>query len=256
MRVPIHIVETRREQIAEWLQRHAYAPTTEVCRKFNISEATARRDLRVLADRNQIVRTYGGALSEFNQRFASFNERRSREQKAKKKIAEKALALIKPDQTCYLDAGTTIYALAEALQQQPVSPLRIVTNSLPVAEILAPISGISVFLLGGQLLPKQSVLFGKSTRKALAFYEIDQAFIGAEGFDDHGLSNSQKDVVIFQRAAIEHSQKTIACLDKSKLDHAASVFLTSWEKIDSLITNADADSLRERGIPEQKIISV
>ena len=40
-----------------------------------MSEATARRDLVVLAGRNQIVRTHGGALSEYNRRFPSFRER-------------------------------------------------------------------------------------------------------------------------------------------------------------------------------------
>jgi hypothetical protein len=57
MKVPLHIVLARRERLATWLQQHSYVPLSEVCAQFQISEATARRDLSVLAAGNHIRRT-------------------------------------------------------------------------------------------------------------------------------------------------------------------------------------------------------
>ena len=256
MKVHAHIVRGRREQLATWLQQHSYAALQEVCKQFKISEATARRDLRVLEKEKKIVRTYGGALAEFNRRFASFHNRLSSHAAAKRQIAQATLQFIRPEQTCFFDAGTTIYALAQALQQSPITPLTIVTHSLPVAEILATVSGIDVHLLGGQFLPKQSMLFGKATRKSLSFYEIDQAFLCAEGFDDQGLWNSQKDVVAFQQAVIARAKLTFSCLDESKFNHSEPIFLAPWKNIDKFVTNADSTTLRKlSSIPKQKVIS-
>src|SRR3954468_24639264 len=115
MKVAMHIVEGRREKLAQLLRQHQYMPLSELCARLSISEATARRDLAALAEQKTITRTYGGALMEYDQRFASFRERLHPHREKKQRIAQAALALLKPGATCFLDAGTTIFALAEAL---------------------------------------------------------------------------------------------------------------------------------------------
>ena len=77
MRVPIHVVEARREKLAALIERYRYLPIGELCRRLDVSEATARRDLAALASRNKVKRTHGGALAEFNERFPSFHERQA-----------------------------------------------------------------------------------------------------------------------------------------------------------------------------------
>jgi len=248
MKVPIHIVEARREQMAAWMQQHGHASVQAICAAFDISEATARRDLAALERGRQVVRTYGGALAEYNLRFPSFQERRQQEWKAKQVIAEKVLRLIRPGQTVFLDAGTTLYAVAEAFLRHPVTPLEVVTNNLPVAETLASISGIRVHLLGGELLARQSALVGKLTCTALAHHRFDLAFLGAEGMDRAGLWNSQSELVTLQQRVMERAEGTIACVDAGKLQRQAPVFLASWERVDRLVTNADATALAGAGI--------
>ena len=249
MKVPQHIVNARRQQLAAWMQQHGHASLQEICTRFDISEATARRDLAALAAEKQIVRTYGGALAEYNHRFASFRERQEKEAGAKARIGAKAWRWIRPGDTIYLDAGTTVYAIAEALQRDPVEPLTVVTNSLPVADILASVPRLRVHLLGGELLPRQSVLIGEMARKALEFYRIDVAFMGAQAADSLGLWNSQAEVVAFQRRLLEAAGAAVFCLDESKLDHQAPVFLADWKETDALITNASPRRLAALGIP-------
>ena len=178
MKVPLHIVSARREKLAAWLQQHSYVPLNEVCSRFQISEATARRDLAALASGNQIRRTHGGALADYNHRFPSFIERQRISAEAKRAIAIQARKLIEPGKTYFFDAGTTIFAIAEELQRSPVTPLTAITNSLPVAELLAPIgSDIRVRSASAASCCRrgQSALVGRTARMALEFYKIDTA---------------------------------------------------------------------------------
>jgi DeoR/GlpR family transcriptional regulator of sugar metabolism len=251
LKVPFHIVAARRQKLAAWLLHHSYVPINEVCTRFQISEATARRDLAALASGKQIRRTHGGALADYNHRFPSFMERQRVASGGKKAIAREALAMITPGSTCFFDAGTTIFAIAEELQRMPVTPLTAITNSLPVAELLAPAEGIGVYLLGGELLPRQSALVGRAARMALEFYNIDLAFLGAEGADSEGVWNSQEQVVEFQKRVIGGARQAILCADARKLGRRAPVFLARWKEIDRLLTDAKPSEAVTAGIPVQ-----
>ena len=244
MKVPFHIVEERRRQLAEHLQQHAYAPLREVCARFKVSEATARRDLAALAARKQIVRTHGGALTEYNRRFPSFRQREGHNAAAKARIAAAARDLIQPRTTCFLDFGTTAYALAEAIRRKPVIDLNVVTNSLPVADLLTTVLGTRVYLLGGELLPRQSALLGGPARKALRFYSIDQAFLGAEAADTAGVWNSQSELVSLQQKVLEEASCSVLCIDASKLKHTAPAFLAPWTGFNLVVTDATARDMK------------
>ena len=249
MKVPLHIVLARRERLAAMIAEHGYMPVGELCRRLEVSEATARRDLAALANEKKIKRTYGGAVSEYDNRYPSFNERRERARDAKNTIAQAALRFITPGLTYFLDNGTTIYAIAEAFRARPVTPVSIVTSNIPVGEMLASIPDVQVFLLAGQLLPRQSVLLGKTSLKSLQFWHFDTAFLSAEAMTPEGLWNSQPAIIEQQKAVVSRSARSVFCLDAKKLNLAAPHFLFPWSKIDSLLTDAPYDALLEAGIP-------
>lgn len=248
MKVPLHVVTARRAELARLLQQQRYLPLAELCARLGISEATARRDLAVLARDKIITRTRGGALVDFNQRFPSFRERQFRASLAKRQMAVAAVPLIKPGMTVFFDAGTTTYAIAEALTVQPVARVTALTNNLPVAEMLAEVPDMDVELVGGQYLARQSVLFGDQARRSLRLWKMHLAFLGAEGMSPAGLWNSQRDVVAFQRTVADRSPRTICCLDATKLGQEAPEFLLPWSKVDGLLTDATAEQLKTAGI--------
>ncbi|HEY5752409.1 MAG TPA: DeoR/GlpR family DNA-binding transcription regulator [Chthoniobacterales bacterium] len=252
MKVPLHLVEARRQQLAALLQQRSYLPIQEVCSLLQVSEATARRDLRALAREKRIVRTFGGAVSDFNQRFASFRERQTQFRDAKNRIAAGARQLVQPSTTIYLDAGTTVAALAEALRHKPVTPLRVVTHSLPAAETLAGVEGVTVFLTGGHFLNRQSILLGPEAGKALAFYTIDVAFLGAEAADKNGVWNSTEEVVHHQQIALKRARHHALCLDASKFGHTAPAFLKAWSGVETLVTDLPETELLKLASPIPK----
>jgi DeoR/GlpR family transcriptional regulator of sugar metabolism len=249
MRVAKHVVEARRRKLGELLQRHRYLGIADLCKEFGISEATVRRDLVFLEKSHLITRTYGGALADYNLRFPSFRSRRSTGTEGKYSIAQQALELLKPESVIYLDAGTTIFALAEAIRVAPVRPLTCVTSNLPAADLLSEVDGVDVYLLGGQLLRRQSVLLGDEACRSAGYWKFDLALLGAEGMTREGVWNSSPAVVALQKAVLAQSRSSAVLLDRTKLGRTAPSFLGGWETITALITDAPAEVLIEEGIP-------
>jgi DeoR/GlpR family transcriptional regulator of sugar metabolism len=248
MKVASSIIAARRESLAELLQSHRYLPLAEVCARLGISEATARRDLRVLVRENKITRTYGGALGHFDATFTSFADRRVVDRDVKARLARKALAFIKEDTTCFFDGGTTVFALAEAVYRAPIAGLHAVTNSLPVAEMLGR-ADIEVHLLGGRFLQRQSLLLGADTRRAARQWKFDLVFLGAEGLSRGGIWASEPEVAAFQKTLIAQARQVIVCAHAAKLDRETGVFLSPWTPKFQLVTDVSVTQRMRRGLP-------
>lgn len=248
MKRPRAEVEARRDALAAMLRDEGYLPISRISERLGVSEPTLRRDLAALAHTNRITRTRGGALADQDPRFPTFAQRRSEFRDGKRRIAESALRLIMPGQTCFFDAGTTVAELAEALVRSPVPGLRVVTPSLPVAEILREAGQIEVFIPGGQLLPRQSVLLGSMAERALTEWQFDIGFFGIQGFNARGLWNTQEPVVRMQRVAARQAKRLIACADASKLGRDGSVFFCRWSAKVEIATDASVSDLRAASI--------
>ncbi len=253
MKVAMHVIKARRARLAELLVERQYMPLSELCERLNISEATARRDLAALAEDQVLTRTWGGALGgalrDYNERFRSFGERQALASEAKRAIARAAVGLVQAGQTCFLDAGTTVLAVAEELLAHAPRPLTVVTNNLPVAETLsAATDEVTVHLLGGQYFARQRLVLGKQAQRALRLWKYDVAFLGAEGMDAEGLWNSHEDVVALQRQVAAATPQVGFCVDAGKCGRQAPAFLLPWTAVKRLVSDADAATLHAHGI--------
>lgn len=249
MKVPLHVIQARREKLAALIEQHQFLPVKELCRRLGVSEATMRRDLVALEEDKRITRTFGGALKEFNDRFPSFRQRQRQASRSKTRVAKMALGLIEPGKTYFFDSGTTVFAIAEAFREAPVTPVTIVTSNLPVGEMLAAIPGVEVFLLAGQLLHLQSTLLGETAQKSLEFWQFDWSFLSTEGMTPAGLWNSQLTIVEQQKVVLRRSNRHVFCMDGAKLNRQAPHFLVGWNQLDILLTDVPLKKLQAAGIP-------
>ena len=261
-KVSQQVVEGRRREAAGLLRAHRYLGVVDLAGRLGVSVATARRDLAALAgaEGNAVRRTFGGAVADYARRFASFDDRRPVNAAAKAAIAARAVALVADlpaGATLFLDAGTTCDAVAERLASDRAAaasdgdvaaPLDVVTHSLAVADHLADAPGVAVHVLGGRLLPRQSVLLDERTVTAAGRRRYALALLGAEGFDASGAWNSAQGVVALQRAVIGRSARCALCLDATKLGRRAPARLGPWSALGDLVTDADPAFLRRAGI--------
>lgn len=248
MRVSDHIVNKRRQDLAKLIRQNRYMPISDICSHFSISEATARRDLRALEEESEILRTFGGAIGDFNEDFESFNERRQFAAEAKRNIAKRAVQQIQPGMICFLDAGSTLYAIAEELSVSGKEDIRVVTNNLAVAEVLSPVDGISVTLTGGKLESSQEVLLGEVAEYMLGRGTFDVAFLSGLSADEVGIWNNQKDVVYLQQIVVEKSVRPVFCLDRSKIGKENNRLVVRWREIHAFLTDADKYLLNQNNI--------
>ena len=249
MRVPQHLVDRRRQLLRDLIRTDGFLPVAEICRRLGISEATARRDLVSIADAGHITRTWGGALADYNAAFTSHGERATRARSAKGRIAAAAAARVARTGTIFLDAGTTVQAVARRLlRRRDFSGLRVVTNSLPVATMLGGAEGLELHVLGGTFLHRQAVLLGDDAVRALASWRFDQAFLGGEAFDANGVSNSHAELAAFQRAVVRRSHETFLCLAGTKLGRTTPHRVVPWSAPVILISNAAKGALKAAGV--------
>jgi DeoR/GlpR family transcriptional regulator of sugar metabolism len=259
MRVPRHIVEKRHERLRALIRTDGFLPVAEICRRLGVSEATARRDLAEVAANGHITRTRGGALADYNTTFASLGERSGRARTAKGRIAAAAVARLPRRGTVFLDAGTTVQAIARQLlrARRDLTGLSIVTNSLPVATLLGGAPGLDLHVLGGTFLHRQAVLLGADAVRSLAAWKFDAAFLGGEGMDPAGISNSHADLAAFQQAVLRRTGETYFCLDATKLGRATPHRVAGWDRLGTLITDATPAQLATAGVilPPAQILS-
>ena len=213
MKVARHIIEARREAIAKLLSKVGYVPVLEICKQFNVSEATARRDLTELENQRRITRTHGGALSDFNRNFPPLDDR---------KIED-----------------------AEAIASAGVPDLQIVTTCLPTAQLISCLPGVEVYIPGGLFLTRHAMVAGDRTLEEVARWNFDVALLGAEGIDENGLWNSQRDISHQQREVIRRSDEVLICMNKVKLGRGGPCAVTRDVSSLFLVTDADAGAVQK-----------
>src|SRR5688572_9517215 len=157
------LIAERHSRLQELLARRGISDLETMARELGVSQSTVRRDLESLEQKGLVSRTHGGAIwvgdrnggPAPNARPYAFDQRTEYRLEAKQQIARAARKLVQPDQTVLLDGGTTIYYLARELLG---TPLQLVTNSLPIANLFLDDEQLEVILTGGLVYPRYGVL--------------------------------------------------------------------------------------------------
>jgi DeoR family fructose operon transcriptional repressor len=243
--------ELRHKLIEEHLQEVEFASLEELSEKVDASLSTVRRDLGQLSDTGRIKRTHGGArLIQTSKEEFIFTKRQTVESEAKARVAQTCARLISPNQSLFMDAGTTVFEVARQLEDK--SP-HIVTNSLSIANLYAGHRDIELVVTGGVIYPRLQVLVGDLAVKAYQSFNADIAILGGGGANEAGIMNSHMLLIEIQQAMIAAAQKVIVCLDASKMGRSSFTPLCGWDSVDVLVTNRDApktllNHLKKQGV--------
>ena len=243
--------EERQHRIEEYLQQVEFASLEELAKAFQVSLSTIRRDLSLLEAAGTVKRTHGGAriLAPKSDEF-TFSARDTHQLAEKEAIGRACAALVQPNQSLILDAGTTVYHVARHLEEK--AP-QIVTNSLPVANLFASANRVELVLSGGVLYPRLGVLVGPLAVETFSKIHVDVAIMSAGGITLEGLTNSHSLLVDIQRAMIRAAAKVIMCLDHTKFGRRSLAYLCDLDPIDVVVTDSGApqelvEALQARGV--------
>jgi DeoR family transcriptional regulator, aga operon transcriptional repressor len=243
----------RQQQILQLLERQQRISVTEICTTFDVSEATARRDLETLASQSRLQRVHGGAIVLTQAPPEQPILQRQNEQTDEKvSIGQAAAALVQPGETVFLGSGTTVLEAARALRGR--RDLTVLTNSLPVVNALAGAEGITIICLGGMLRESEFSFIGHITEQALAEVRADKALIGTRAISlEHGLTSEYLPETLTDRAILKSGKEIVVLADHTKFGRAATVLLAPLESIHTIVTDRNTpqdflEAVRVRGL--------
>lgn len=236
----------RRNQILEILAAKQAATVDELCAALYSSGATIRRDLQILENSGLIRRTHGGAVHiDNNTRDFPLTLRENENASAKEQLAQKALPLIKDGQTLFMDSSSTVCHLARRLSG--FQSLRVITNGLKTASILAEIGGIEVYSTGGRLRESAMSFTGNQAMDFVRNFNADLAFISCRGIDPEiGITDSDESEASLKRIYIRNAKHVILMCDSSKLGKRCFCKVGPLESVHKIITNGQLTSEYQR----------
>jgi DeoR family transcriptional regulator of aga operon len=230
----------RQLQILQLVEHQQRISVSDICTTFDISEATARRDLENLACAGKLQRVHGGAIALTHAPpELPILQRQNEQADEKNRIGSAAAALVQPGETVFLGSGTTVLEAARALRGW--RDLTVLTNSLPVVNALAGVEGVTLICLGGMLRASEFSFIGHITEQALAEVRADKVFIGTRAISlEHGLTHEYLPETMTDRAILKAGKEIIVLADHTKLGRAATVLLAPLKSIHTLVTDAGA----------------
>jgi DeoR/GlpR family transcriptional regulator of sugar metabolism len=241
----------RMEKIGQILRQRHIARVNELCDQLGASPASIRRDLVDMERRGLLQRVHGGAM--FTDHHAGeplFDDKAAIATKEKQRIADAAFKFIKPNDSIYLDGGSTVLALARLLMD--MTKLTVVTNSLRVAGLFAA-GGPKMILVGGEFRRLSQTFVGSLTKPLIDNLHLDAAFMGTIGLTDSEITTTDPAEAYTKDLVMRRARQAILLADHSKIGKASFVKAGTLEDLDVLITDSrahrkDVQQFRKKGI--------
>jgi DeoR/GlpR family transcriptional regulator of sugar metabolism len=236
------LARQRQELILEQVRSNGGVRVSDLVESLGVSDMTVRRDIEALARRGLVARVHGGATSAATASVQelSFPLRSSYRAAEKEAIARAAAGLVEPGASVAVSGGTTTHAVAAELSK--LENLTVVTNSLPVAELLhRQGTGTSVVLTGGERNPSDA-LVGPVAVGALRTLHVDWLFLGVHGVDARaGFTTTNLLEAETDRALIASARRVVVTADSSKWGIVGLSSIAPLDGVDVLVTDDGLD---------------
>ena len=227
----------RQELILNFIERHNVVTIKQLQQLCpDVSLMTIHRDLQALEDRGAVVKVRGGARSVRHAGDPGFDVRLQENNIGKTAIAKKALELIQPNSSVFLDASTTNLVLARAL---PDINLNIFTTGPSIALELCHLHNPTVTLCCGTINRKNLALSGQNTLEMLEKINVDMAFLGVSGCSvEAGFTCGTEGDMLVKHMLIQKARTSVIMCDRAKLSRLMPYTFARLEDADYLISDA------------------
>ncbi len=246
----------RRALILESVRRDGAVRVAELVDQFGVSDMTIRRDLDVLARSGAVEKVHGGAVvadgaTVFEPRFEA---KSALESEAKAAVAKAAAALVEPGSVVAISAGTTSFAVASHLLGVP--RLTVVTNSLPVAELLRTAARdqgdeAPALLLTGGAPTRSAALVGPLADQGIRSLNVDLLILGAHGVSERaGLTTPNLAEAQTNRALVSCARRVMVVADHTKWGVVGLSGFAALDEVDVFVTDGHLDAQAQAVLDE------
>ena len=238
-------------KVQELFTKQEFVNFEELCKSFNASKSSIRRDLMELERKGVLRRVHGGAISlQTRDEVMDFSRLSVSSHDEKMGIGKIAASLVEDGQTVIMGGGSTVAEVAKNLIGKSV---QIITNSIPVAQIFWDSKQVEVTLTGGYLFPRLGVQLGPICERMLNSVSADILIMGIRGITAAGISDSNSLIVESLRTMIKAARKVVIVADHSKFGHDAMIHVASLSDIDQIVTDGGISREFQEMLKENKI---
>lgn len=227
------------ETIYNAICKNGVVKVTDLARQYNLSASTVRRKLDELEKDGLITRTHGGVKSvEDDLTVTSFATRVHTNVAEKRRIALKAIKLIREGDVIFLDASSTTYFLTEYLNE--FSKIKVITNGIDTLAALAA-KGISAYSTGGKVSRESpSVLVGQFARNAVYGVHADVAFFSVHGINENGeIFDTNQSCNEITSCMIKCSDKVVCLCDNTKIGKSGAFKVCDVSDVNYVVCDRD-----------------
>jgi DeoR family glycerol-3-phosphate regulon repressor len=234
--IPPRDMHERHAAIESIVKQRGFATIESLATQFRVTVQTLRRDLALLADAGRVSRFHGGAGLPSSVENIDYSTRKVLNLEEKRRIAKLVAEHVPNHSSLLINIGTTNEAVARALVRH--DDLRVITNSLNVAELLARETQFNIIVTGGTVRNRDGGLIGQSACDAIDQFRADIGVIGISGIDVDGtLLDYDYDEVRAAQAIVRNARKVFLVADHTKFARRPLVRLGSLSQIDALFTD-------------------
>lgn len=235
-----HSRTKRQEQIAEYLLQHPSVAVQELADLFNVSSMTVYRDMDELERQGILRKVRGGATAQPSSLFESdLRYRVGSSSNEKLAIAQYAVQYVQPGQAVMMDDSTTALELARQIKK--VTPLTVITNSLPIIQELLSVKGIRLISLGGEYLPHYSGFAGIICEQAINSLHANVLFMSVSAVSDNIAFHQEQGIVKVKQAMMNSVAQRILLVDHNKFHKIALHRLAPLDQFNLVIVDSGLD---------------
>ncbi len=232
--------EERQHIILNEVALHNKVLLTDIAELLDVSIDTIRRDVKELDGENRLRKVHGGAIS-LGFTSSTVQNANIYALEEKRKIAEKAITMLKEGGVIFIDGGTTCLELARQIPE--TIKLTCFTMSLQVAMELLSKPNVKVIFVGGEISPDSQISVGLNTIHQLSEIQVDYSFIGTGYVDSiFGLTEFDWDIVQVKKAVIKASKKTVLLSISEKLNSQHRYKTCDINAINTMITELNPNN--------------
>ena len=226
----------RQERIKKYVESKNIATIKELQTLFpDVSLMTLHRDLTALEEMGIITKYRGGVRSVHQPDDVEFNIRMKENTSGKMSMMKKAMKLLHPQSSIFLDASTSNLMLARNL---PDMDLNITTISPNIALELCRLKNPTVNLCGGTMNPRTLSVSGANTLEFLEKINIDLAFIGVSGCSaEVGFTCGTEADLLIKRLVIKKARTRVVICGADKFKRLMPFTFAGISDVDYIISD-------------------
>lgn len=232
----------RQNIIVDLVEQKGSVSIEELHERFAVSKMTLWRDLKSLEDAGRLTKVHGGAVrSTATSGEPAFESKTILRLPQKRAIARCAAEeYVSDGGIIILEGGTTVMQIVEFLSQNDVTILTNGLNTLLRAARQLP--QMALIGCGGMVREPSFTFVGPDAEGFFEHVRADTLFLSATGLNlQQALTDLNPLEIAVKRAMMKAARQTVVCVDSTKIGLRSLGTVATFEEIDAIVTDADAD---------------